>query len=81
MASSAVYSSATDSCLTASTGHELRVLIIETGRKVGIDLKEKQLEAIQMFCSGNDVFVSLPTGYGKSMIYGLLPLVYNTLKG
>ena len=80
MACSAAYSS-TESSLSASTDHEFRVLIIETARKVGIDLKEKQLEAIQMFCSGKDVFVSLPTGYGKSMIYGLLPLVFNSLKG
>ena len=28
-----------------------------------------------------DVFVSLPTDYGKSMIYELLPAVFNKLKG
>ena len=60
---------------------DLRHLIIEPARKIGITLKDKQLEAIQRFCSGKDTFVSLPTDYGKSLIYGILPLVYNTLKG
>ena len=44
-------------------------------------LKEKQIEAIKAFISGKDVFVSLPTGYGKSLIYGILPLVFNILEG
>ena len=31
--------------------------------------------------SGNDVFVSLPTWFGKSLIYGLIPPVINRLRG
>ena len=38
-------------------------------------LKDKQIEAISSFVQGHDTFVSLPTGYGKSMIYALLPSV------
>ena len=34
-------------------------------------LKDKQKESILTFLGGNDVFVSLPTGYGKSLIYGI----------
>ena len=34
-----------------------------------MQLKSKQQEAIEAFVSGKDVFVSLPTGYGKSVIY------------
>jgi superfamily II DNA helicase RecQ len=49
--------------------------------KLSLVLKEKQLEAILEFLSGKDVFVCLPTGYGKSLIYGILPLVYDELKG
>ena len=30
------------------------------------------MEAIQAFVSGRDTFVSLPTRYGKSLIYGAL---------
>ena len=33
------------------------------------------------FIEGNDIFASLPTGYGKSMIYGLLPDIFNKLRG
>ena len=34
--------------------------------KVDYDIKEEQLMAIKEFVSGNDVFICLPTGYGKS---------------
>ena len=36
-------------------------------------LKDKQKEAIVAFLSGKDVFVALPTGYGKILCYGCLP--------
>ena len=55
--------------------------VTEVTRKLSIDLKEKQLEAILEFLSRKDVFVSLPTGYGKSLIYEILPLVFDILKG
>ena len=43
-------------------------------------LKDRQEEAILAFLSGRDVFVSLSTGYGKSIIYGVLPLVFDHYK-
>ena len=34
-----------------------------------VEIKEKQSDAILAFVSGKDVFVSLPTGYGKSFCF------------
>ena len=44
-------------------------------------LKEKQKEyALSTFINGSVVFVSILIGYGKSVIYEILPLVYDTSK-
>ncbi len=50
---------------------ELRTALDDAAFKLKINLKDKQVEAIQCFLSGKDVFVSLPTGYGKSIIFGI----------
>ncbi|XP_065907595.1 ATP-dependent DNA helicase RecQ-like [Dysidea avara] len=44
-------------------------------------LKPKQIEAIHSFMLGNDTFVSLPTGYGKSAIYAVLPIAFDYFLG
>lgn len=44
------------------------------------ELKPKQREVVDKFVAGNDVFVSLPTGSGKSLCYWILPLVFNNLR-
>ena len=49
--------------------------------KVGYDIKEEQLMAIKEFVSGNDVFICLPTGYGKSLIYAALPDIFDEIRG
>ena len=55
---------------------ELDVLIEEATALLGCQsLKEEQKRAVKAFVEGKDVFVSLPTGYGKSLCYTLLPLV------
>ena len=41
------------------------------------ELKQHQKDAVVQFVSGKDVFVALPTGYGKSLVYGCLPLVFD----
>ena len=41
---------------------------------------EEQLSAIEEFVCGQDVFVSLPTGFGKSVIYGILPTIFDRMK-
>ena len=49
-------------------------------RKFGIDsLKKQQVNAIRVTLCGNSVFVSLPTGFGKSLIYQLLPVCAKAL--
>ena len=40
-------------------------------------LKEEQRCAIEAIYQGRDVFVCLPTGYGKSLCYQTLPFVMN----
>ena len=41
-------------------------------RRLGYhDLREQQLHSAKKFLQGNDVFVSLPTGSGKSLIYAV----------
>ena len=49
-------------------------------RKAGVtELKEKQTGCMVRFLEAHDVFGSLPTGYEKSLIYGLLPDIFNQL--
>ena len=38
---------------------------------------ESQLRALYNFICGEDVFVNLPTGYGKSLIYQMAPLIHS----
>ena len=42
-----------------------------------MELKPKQIEAVKSFESGKDTFVSLPTGYGKLIIFVVLPLLFD----
>ena len=43
-------------------------------------LTAKQEEVVRAFAKGIDVFVSLPTGSGKSLCYCILPLVFDSLR-
>ncbi len=57
-------------------------IIQPSGLRLGYEkLLDKQVEAVSDFVGGNDVFVSFPTGYGKSAIYAMLPLVFDSQRG
>lgn len=61
---------------------DLTSIIDESVRELGLkSLKEKQEEAVKSFLSNKDTFVALPTGYGKSIIYAVLPLVFDKIRG
>ena len=45
------------------------------------DLKPEQLKVVETFVQGRDVFAVLPTGYGKSLCYACLPIVFDKLLG
>ena len=54
----------------------------QASQRMGIkQLKPKQVEAITTFVSGKDTFVSLPTGYGKFIIFAVLPLLFDFMLG
>ena len=55
-------------------------LISETAARLGYPkLRERQKEAVLHFVKGNDVFVCLPTGSGKTLCYTLLPGLFDRL--
>lgn len=55
-------------------------LITKCIQKLGYsELKQEQLKVVMAFISGRDVFAILPTGYGKTLCYACLPLVFDEL--
>ena len=44
-------------------------------------VKQEQKRSVKSFVEENDVFVSLPTGYGKSLCFIMLPWVFDKLRG
>lgn len=49
-------------------------------RRLGyVGLKAEQDKAIRSFLSGQDVFLSLPTGSGKSLCFAALPWIFDEL--
>ena len=48
--------------------------------KLGYNLKDKQRKVILSFVKGEDVFVVLPTGFGKSLCFACLPLIFDRVR-
>lgn len=61
-------------------GASANACVLKVAEKLQIAVKDKQMDAIVSFILGN-VFVSLPTGYGKSLIYAMLPMAFDLYKG
>ena len=60
---------------------DIKAVLEDVTKELNLNLKSKQTDTVLHLYSGNDVFVSLPTEYGKSIIYGILPLVSDRMKG
>ena len=60
---------------------EPKAAVEEASKKLQIKLKNKQEEAVLAVLNKRDAFTVLPTGYGKSIIYGILPLAFDFLLG
>ena len=48
--------------------------------KTNLQLKDKQVEVIQALLNGKNVLAALPTGYGKSLIFQLFPIIMNAVR-
>ena len=59
----------------------LKMCIHRAASSLGFTLKTEQVESIFDFVKRMDVFVSLPTGFGKSLCYILLPRVFDLPRG
>ena len=50
-------------------------------RRLGFEkLRKEQDRVVRAFVAGRDVFAALPTGYGKSLCFALLPYVFDALR-
>ena len=60
---------------------ELRVIVSTAIGRLSYDmLKPEQEAALLSFLGGRDVFVLLPTGYGKNLCYAALPAAFDSLR-
>ena len=56
------------------------VSIEKAAKQLGYNLKAEQRLVIRSFVMGEDVFAVLPTGFGKSLCYECLPLVFDDIR-
>ena len=67
---------------TIDVFHEALNYGLESLGFTNISLKEKQYEVLrELVVKNKDVLAVLPTGYGKSLIYQLLPPILNFMEG
>ena len=60
---------------------DLGMILLSVVQKMGYDRPtDDQKKAVEAFALGKDVFISLPTGNGKSLCYACLPHVFDELQ-
>ena len=61
---------------------DVKSAMTKAAEKLGYsNLREKQREAMKEFSSGRDIFLTVPTGYRKSIVYGALPYAFELMNG
>ena len=65
----------------AETFEEAMVHALGCIGKAGLALKEEQRKAVRHILNGQDTFVWLPTGFGKSICYECLPFAFDFTLG
>ena len=60
-------------------GRDSAAAVHEAAATPGFMLKKEQEKVIVAFTQGHDVFVALPTGFGKSLRYCCLPYLFDKL--
>ena len=71
-----------DGVLKMYTQKQIRAAVSEAAGLLGYSsLRPRQAKVVEDFLSGRDVFVSLPTGSGKSLCFCLLPKAFDALRG
>jgi len=55
----------------------MELIVIKCIQKLGYArMKPEQMSGAILFLKGSNVFAVLPTGFGKTLSYGCLPLVF-----
>lgn len=50
-------------------------VLFKASRRAGLDLREEQKEVCLEYMKGNDVIFVAPTGFGKSVVFQLAPML------
>ena len=68
--------------MTSWSREAVETVVAAAAESLGYDsLKTEQQRVVTEFVLGRDVFVALPTGFGKSLCYACLPRAFDSLKG
>ncbi len=60
-------------------GERIKLALESVSSRLGYAALHEEQEAVNAFASGRDVFISLPTGSGKSLCFAVLPWLFDRL--